>query len=177
MRSALWLMIRLHPPRSSISECVLKVEPTRWLPLPHPRRSCPHSDTLDRFSLAETCRSNRFSLRTGSRTLAAGPVLLRWTGSWRVRLAFCRVGCIWRGCLWQLFIHVSEVTCSSTQVIDYSGQEVTWACRWYITSMCVWPAHAYSCGERGTRLRCWTAAFAIPQSMQWHGVRWLITSI
>lgn len=56
--------------------------------------------------------------------------------------------CVWRLCLWQLFIHVTEVTCSSTQVIDYSGQEVTRACRWYITSICVWPAHAYSCGER-----------------------------
>lgn len=56
----------------------------------------------------------------------------------------------WQVCLWQLFIHVTEVTCSSTQVIDYSGQEMTRACRWYITSMCVAGACIFMWWERRT---------------------------
>lgn len=42
-------------------------------------------------------------------------------------------------------VHVTEVTCSSRPVIDDSGQEVTCACRLYITGICVWPANEYSC--------------------------------
>lgn len=89
------------------------------------------------------------------------------------------------------FQHGTDITCSSKPVIDYSRQEVTCACRWYITGMCICIAnqgwedtcdrrihiHAEACCDRGLR---WcavttTSTTILVQSMQWHSVQWLIT--